>query len=179
MLSHELPTLAPLPDLENRLYDHSCNHLRTWLRFLSCGRLIENEIRSRLRREFNTTLPRYDLMAHLEKHPEGVKMSDLSKSLMVTNGNITGITDQLVKEGLVQRTKRPQDRRSSILKLTAKGLVQLAEISAAHNEWVCSVFGELPDQTIQQMLGALDELKVHSHAFTNASTHQADKSELI
>lgn len=171
MQTQELPTTELLPDLENRLHAHSCDHLRTWLRFLSCGRLIENEIRSRLRRDFNTTLPRYDLLAHLEKHPTGIKMSDLSKSLMVTNGNITGITDQLVKEGLVQRTKRPQDRRSSILKLTAKGRVQLAEISAAHNEWICSVFGALPGQTIHQMLGALDELKVHSHAFANTSTH--------
>lgn len=172
MLINDLPvnsTLSELPDLESRLNPGSCNHLRTWLRFLSCGRLIENEIRSRLRREFNTTLPRYDLMAHLEKHPKGIKMSDLSKHLMVTNGNITGITDQLVKEGFVQRTKLPQDRRSSLLKLTAKGRVQLAEISAAHNEWVCSIFGQLSDQTIQNMMGSLDELKMHSHLFTTAT----------
>ena len=106
-------------------------------------------------------------MAHLEKHPKGIKMSDLSRHLMVTNGNITGITDQLVKEGFVQRVKLPHDRRSSLLKLTAKGYVQLTEISAAHNEWICSVFGQLSDNTIQNLMGSLDELKTHSQLFSS------------
>lgn len=170
MLINDTPTeltSSKLPDLESRLTPTSCDHLRTWLRFLSCGRLIENEVRSRLRREFNTTLPRYDLMAHLEKHPKGIKMSDLSRHLMVTNGNITGITDQLVKEGLVQRIKLPHDRRSSLLKLTSKGYIQLAEISAAHNEWICSVFGQLPNSTIQQLMLSLNELKAQSQRFSS------------
>lgn len=172
MRINDLPThttLSEIPDLESRLNPGSCDHLRTWLRFLSCGRLIENEIRSRLRREFNTTLPRYDLMAHLEKHPKGIKMSDLSRLLMVTNGNITGITSQLIKEGLVQRTLLPQDRRSSLLKLTAKGRAQLARISAAHNQWVCSLFEQLPDQDLQHMMQSLDELKKHSLLFAEST----------
>lgn len=157
--------LSDQPDLESRLIPNSCDHLRTWLRFLSCGRLIESEIRSRLRREFNTTLPRFELLALLEKHPTGIKMSDISRHLMVTNGNITGITDQLVKDELIQRFKLPQDRRTSLLKLTAKGRVQLAEINAAHNDWVCSIFGQLSDPTIVNMLGSLNELKTLSQAF--------------
>lgn len=172
MLISDIPsqtTLSVLPDLESRLRPGSCDHLRTWLRFMSCGRLIENEIRSRLRREFNTTLPRYDLMAHLDKYPQGIKMTDLSRHLMVTNGNVTGVTDQLVKDGLVQRVKSSEDRRSSLLKLTAKGKVQLTAISAAHNEWICSVFGELSDESIENMLLSLDELKMHSHLFTSTS----------
>lgn len=172
MRINDLPThtaLSEIPDLESRLSPGSCDHLRTWLRFLSCGRLIENEIRSRLRREFNTTLPRYDLMAHLEKYPKGIKMSDLSRLLMVTNGNITGITSQLVKEGLIQRTLLPQDRRSSLLKLTAKGRTQLAQISAAYNQWVCSLFEQLPDQDLQHMMQSLDELKKHSLLFAEST----------
>ena len=169
MMINDIPaetTLTELPDLESRLNPTACDHLRTWLRFQSCNRLIENEIRSRLRKEFNTTLPRYDLMAHLEKFPKGIKMSDLSRHMMVTNGNITGITDQLVKDGYVQRVKLPQDRRSSLLKLTAKGRVHLAEINAAHNEWVCDLFGQLSDQTVQSMLSSLNELKMLYHLFT-------------
>lgn len=172
MLISDIPnntTLSALPDLESRLNPGSCNHLRTWLRFLSCSRLIENEIRGRLRREFNTTLPRYDLLAQLDKHPQGIKMSDLSRHLMVTNGNVTGVADQLVKEGLVQRTTSLKDRRSAILKLTTQGKKQLAIISAAHNDWVCSVFGELSDESIDNMLLSLDELKKHSHLFTATS----------
>src|SRR3546814_11880312 len=88
---------------------------------LTCCNLIESEIRGRLRTEFDTTLPRFDLMAQLQRAPEGMKMSELSRHMMVTNGNITGITDQLEKEGLVQRNKVLTDRRSSLIKLTAKG----------------------------------------------------------
>lgn len=168
MLINDIPTstlLSEQPDLESRLIPDSCEHLRTWLRFLSCGRLIESEIRSRLRRDFNTTLPRFELLALLEKHPTGIKMSDISRHLMVTNGNITGITDQLVKDELIQRFKLPQDRRTSLLKLTAKGRVQLAEINAAHNEWVCTLFGQLSASTITHMLGSLNELKSLSQTF--------------
>lgn len=154
------------PDLEGRLSSTSCHHLRTWLRYLSCGRLIENEIRSRLRREFNTTLPRYEVMAQLEQFPQGIKMSDLSRHMMVTNGNITGIADQLVKEGLVQRLKLPLDRRSSLLKLTSKGKQQLHAMSKAHDEWVCSVFGKLSEEHLDVMMSTLEELKKHSHEFT-------------
>ena len=96
-------------------------------------------------------------------------MSDLSRHMMVTNGNITGIADQLLKEGLVQRIKLPNDRRSSILKLTKKGLQQLHAISAAHNEWVCDVFGKLSDEHLQGMMASLDELKKHSIDFVQSS----------
>lgn len=145
--------------LENRLNAEACDHLRTWLRFLSCGRLIENDFRSRLRREFNTTMPRFDLMAHVEKHPAGIKMSELSQALMVTNGNVTGVTDQLVKDGFIERYKPETDRRSSLLTLTAAGKAELAKINTAYNEWVCTLFGQFSDQSIQAMMGFLDELK--------------------
>ena len=77
--------------------------LRLWLRMLTCTQLIERQVRNQLRLRFSTTLPRFDLMSQLERHPEGLKMNELSRRMMVTGGNITGITDQLVKEGLVQR----------------------------------------------------------------------------
>lgn len=172
MLLNDLPfasTQPDLPDLEGRLKPSACHHLRTWLRYLSCGRLIENEIRSRLRREFNTTLPRYEVMAQLEQFPQGIKMSDLSRHMMVTNGNLTGIADQLVKEGLVQRVQLPRDRRSALLKLTSKGQKHLQAMSNAHNEWVCSVFGKLSEAQIDAMMSSLEELKKHSQDFTQPS----------
>lgn len=156
-------------DLEARLQHSACSHLRTWYRLLSCSKLIENEVRSRLRRDFNTTLPRYDLMSHLEKHPEGILMGDLSRHLLVTNGNITGITDQLVKEGLVQRIKPTEDRRRSVIKLTEKGKITLNHIHDAHNEWICDLFGQLPDMEITHFLHGLDLLKSHSHNFASAT----------
>ena len=92
--------------------------LRLWLRMLSCTSLIERQVRSNLRREFDTTLPRFDLMAHLDRSPEGLRMGDLSRRMMVTSGNVTGITDQLEAEGLVMRVFSPEDRRSLIVRMT-------------------------------------------------------------
>ena len=97
--------------------DHQA--LRLWLRLLSCTVRIENKIRLRLRREFNTTLPRFDLMAQLERSAGGLRMNELSRQLMVSGGNVTGITDQLEREGLVVRTPCPGDRRAFTVKLTA------------------------------------------------------------
>lgn len=105
--SQNLPETAmtDMPDLESRAAPEDHHALRLWLRMLTCCNLIESEIRSRLRTEFDTTLPRFDLMAQLQRAPKGMKMGELSRHMMVTNGNITGITDQLEKEGLVIRTK--------------------------------------------------------------------------
>src|SRR5918992_4307458 len=95
--------------------DHSA--LRIWLRLLTCTQLIERQVRSRLREQFNTTLPRFDLMAQLARHPEGLKMNELSRLLMVTGGNVTAIVDQLEKEALVERLDEPSDRRAFRLPL--------------------------------------------------------------
>ena len=95
--------------------------LRIWLRLLTCTQLIERVVRSRLREQFGTTLPRFDLMAQLERHPEGLKMNELSRLLMVTGGNVTAIVDQLEKEGLVERLDEPADRRAFRIRLTRAG----------------------------------------------------------
>ena len=99
-------------DRETRATVEDHRALRLWLRLLTCSQLIERQVRSRLRSRFGITLPRFDLMSQLERHPEGLKMSELSRRMMVTGGNVTGIVDQLVKEGLVERVEDAADRRA-------------------------------------------------------------------
>ena len=106
-------------DLSSRLTQDHHQSLKLWLRMLSCTVRIENEIRTRMRATFDITLPRFDLMAQLERHPEGLRMGELSKRMMVTGGNITGITDQLEQEKLVLRVPDAKDRRVHTVKLTA------------------------------------------------------------
>jgi len=99
-------------DPESRVHRAHHDALRVWLRLFTCTQLIERTIRTRLRNEFNTTLPRFDLMAQLQRHPGGLKMGELSKRLLVTGGNVTAITDLLVAEGLVERAPIAGDRRA-------------------------------------------------------------------
>jgi DNA-binding MarR family transcriptional regulator len=117
--------------------------LRLWLRMLTTTNLVQAELRKRLREEFDTTLPRFDLMSQLERHPEGLKMTELSRRLMVTGGNVTGITDQLEKEGLVTREADPNDRRSISVRLTADGRALFDRMAIAHEQWVVEMFGGL------------------------------------
>lgn len=147
------------PDLESSTLPEDHHDLRLWLRMLTCCNLIEGEIRSRLRTEYSTTLPRFDLMAQLLRAPGGMKMSELSRRMMVTNGNITGITDQLEKEGLVERTKVASDRRSSLVKLTAKGRRVFRKMAQAHEQWIQSLFSGLSDSSRNALFDALGELK--------------------
>ena len=148
------------PDLESRAAPDDHHALRLWLRMLTCANLVESEIRSRLRTEFDTTLPRFDLMAQLQRAPKGMKMGELSRHMMVTNGNITGITDQLEKEGLVVRTKVESDRRSSVLKLTPQGKRTFARMARAHESWVTGMLDDLPEASRHAMYKALGELKL-------------------
>jgi DNA-binding MarR family transcriptional regulator len=148
-------------DLETRAKKGDHQALRLWLRLLSCTVRIENKIRLRLRREFNTTLPRFDLMAQLERTPGGLRMNELSRQLMVSGGNVTGITDQLEREGLVARTPCPGDRRAFTVKLTLIGLKRFREMAARHEQWIVELLGGLTREEQEMMNSELWKLKTY------------------
>ena len=139
--------------------DHSA--VKLWLRLLSCSTQIEQEIRSRLRQRFATTLPRFDYLAQLERHPEGLRMNALSRYLMVTGGNVTGLTDQLVGEGWVARVPDPLDRRSLIVRLTAEGKRHFLGMAEEHEAWLVEMFEGFDPQLKDQLYEALGRLRVH------------------
>jgi DNA-binding MarR family transcriptional regulator len=140
--------------------DHSA--LRIWLRLLTCTQLIEKRVRAGLREEFSTTLPRFDLMAQLERHPEGLKMNELSRLLMVTGGNITAIVDQLEKEGQVERLDDSADRRAFRIRLTRSGEKSFTEMARAHEQWVVELLGGLSRKEHDELLKLLAKLKQHA-----------------
>ena len=142
--------------------------LRLWLRLLTCTQLIETQVRSGLRDQFDTTLPRFDLMAQLERVPQGMKMGELSKRMMVTGGNVTGITDQLVNEGLVERIGDPVDRRAWIVKLTARGHKVFQEMASAHELWIVELLSGLSTRQSAQLYALLATLKKRATALVAA-----------
>ena len=146
-------------DLETRLTEQHHLALRTWLRMLSTTVKIETEIRTRLRNHFDITLPRFDLMAQLERHPKGLRMGELSKRMMVTSGNITGIADQLEKEGLVTRVVDQNDRRSYSLKLTRAGLATFKKMAQVHEMWVGELLDGLEPEQQHNLLQLLSKVK--------------------
>jgi len=150
-----------LVDLETRATRGDHQALRLWLRLLSCTVRIENHVRGGLRQDFETTLPRFDLMAQLERHPDGLRMSEVSKRLMVSGGNVTGITDQLEREGLVMRTLDRSDRRALTVKLTETGLKRFREMAARHELWIVELFRGLSSEEKQLMFHLLQKLKAH------------------
>lgn len=158
---HALKSMPAALDAETRLHDDHHASLRLWLRLLSCTNQIESRIRQRLQSAFNTTLPRFDLMAQLERAPEGLKMSELSQRLMVTGGNVTGITDGLEKEGLVVREVDAADRRVYRVKLTSEGARQFRRMACEHEQWIIDIFSALSSRQKKQILELLGELKMH------------------
>ena len=148
-------------DLETRAKKGDHQALRLWLRLLSCTVRIENKIRLRLRREFSTTLPRFDLMAQLERNTGGLRMNELSERLMVSGGNVTGITDQLEREGLVSRTPCPGDRRAFTVKLTGTGLKRFRQMAAQHELWIIELLGGLGRDEKETMINELGKVKAH------------------
>lgn len=123
-------------------------HLRLWLQMLRVTRHVEAQLRERLRREFGTTLPRFDVLAALDRAPEGLSMTELSRALKVSNGNVTGIVDRLVADALVTRARGAHDRRSSRVALTAAGKEQFARMARVHASWIDEILAPLgPDDT--------------------------------
>jgi DNA-binding MarR family transcriptional regulator len=149
-------------DLEARAHSEHPDELRLWLRLLTCTQQIERQVRAGLREQFDTTLPRFDLMAQLERAPEGVKMNELSRRMMVTGGNVTGITDQLVAEGLVERTPVEGDRRAFRVRLTAKGRSQFNAMAEQHAQWIVDAFSSLGVRDVATLHRLLGKVKQHT-----------------
>lgn len=150
-------------DLEARAHSEHPDELRLWLRLLTCTQLIEKQVRNGLREQFTTTLPRFDLMSQLERAPDGMKMNELSRRMMVTGGNVTGITDQLVTEGLVERVKVEGDRRVWRVRLTARGHTTFNEMAQQHESWIVEAFAGLSPKEVAQLHKLLGKVKQHTN----------------
>lgn len=157
---HDAGTL-PL-DAETKAAERPADHkaeLRLWLRLLTCTNLIEGEVRRRLREDFDVTLPRFDLLAQLDKAPGGMTLGELSKRMMVTNGNVTGLVDRLVADGLIARRPSPTDRRAQIVSLTAEGRRAFRAMARAHEGWIASLFADLDGEEIEWLMRLLAKIK--------------------
>ena len=148
-------------DMEARGHSEHPQALRLWLRMLTLTQLVEKQVRTELRAQFETTLPRFDLMAQLERNPDGLKMNELSRRMMVTGGNVTGITDQLEAEGLVERAEVEGDRRAYLVRLTPKGRQQFNAMAQAHEAWIVDAFASLSARDIQTLHALLGKVKDH------------------
>ena len=133
--------------------------LRLWLRMISCSMKMESILSQRLRKEFKTSMARFDVMSQLERFPDGLTMSELSRRLIVSNGAITGLVDKLAAAGLVTRREDPRDRRSAIVRLTRKGRDNFLRMARRHEEWVVSILGELSSEAQSELLQNLTLLQ--------------------
>ena len=148
-------------DAETRLMRDDHTAIRLWLRMLATNRLVETRTRRLLQERYATTLPRFDLMAQLERAPKGLKMGELSRRMMVTGGNVTGITDLLEREGLVERAADPADRRATLVRLTGAGRRAFAAMAAEHERWIVESFRALSGREMATMAALLARLKTH------------------
>ena len=151
--------------------DHAV--LRLWLRLLASTTQIENEVRRRLRERFGISLARFDYMAQLDRAKDGLKMSELSRLLMVTGGNVTGLTDELARDGLVSREASPADRRAWIVRLTPKGKSAFAAMAEEHERWIRELFAGLDAPAVAAVHAHLGTLRVHLLEKLNPSEAEA------
>jgi DNA-binding MarR family transcriptional regulator len=156
--------MQPVVDLESRATHDDHLSVRVWLRLLACTNLVESRVSAELRDAFETTLPRFDFLSQLERNPAGLRMTEISKRMMVTGGNITRIADQLLSEGLISRTVAPGDRRASIVRLSAAGRRAFAEMARRHERWIVELFGGLTETERTQLYALLAKLKRHLNA---------------
>jgi DNA-binding MarR family transcriptional regulator len=141
-----------------RPHDHK-DELRLWLRLFTCKELIEADVRRRLRDTFDVTLPRFDLMAQLDRTPKGMTLGELSQRMMVSNGNVTGLVDRLVEQGLINRKPSPKDRRAQIVSLTAQGRKVFRSMARTNGDWMGEFFADLSSDDIDALMRLLAKTK--------------------
>ena len=176
----ETPPSSLILDRETKASERPGDHkdeLRLWLRMLTCSTLIETDIRNRLREEFKTTLPRFDLMAQLDKSVVGMTVGEVSQRLMVSNGNVTAVVAGLVTDGLVDKRSAPQDRRVQILTLTAQGRKVFRAMAERHEDWIAELFAGLDQPAIAQLFRLLGDTKTSLHRAIAGRAGEAAKGD--
>ena len=153
----------PIPlDAETKVAERPHDHkdeLRLWLRLFTCKEVVESEVRRRLRERFNLTLPRFDLMAQLDRTPKGMTFGELSQRMMVSNGNVTGLVDRLDVQGLIDRQPSRTDRRAQIVRLTPEGRRFFRAMARENGDWIGDMFAELSQNEIETLLRLLAKTK--------------------
>lgn len=149
----------PIPEKHDGELDDRSS-VRIWLRLLSCTMTIEKIVQRRLTEQFETTLPRFDVLAALERRPDGMMMGELSRALLVSNGNVTAIVRKLSEEGHVSTETLPADRRTSIVRLSPEGRRHFSALSRAHHDWVDGLLAGLGAQDRETLYTALGQLKL-------------------
>ena len=152
--------MRPGAKLDRNIRGGDKPELRLWLRLLTCTNLLEGEIRRRLRQEFATTLPRFDLLAQLDRTSGGLTLTELSNRMMVSNGNLTGLVDRLVGNNLVERLPDPDDGRSTRVALTALGKKHFDAMTPAHESWINGMLEGLDKDDIGHLHHLLGKLKI-------------------
>jgi DNA-binding MarR family transcriptional regulator len=142
--------------------------LRLWLRLLTCTNLIEGEIRTRLRDTFGVTLPRFDLMAQLDRASDGMTLSAVSRRMMVSNGNVTGLVERLVESGHLERRTAEHDRRAQVIRLTELGRVEFRAMAAAHEAWIADIFSGLDRPELDELMRLLAKTKTSARTSLEA-----------
>lgn len=149
-------------DSETKVAEAPADHgdeLRLWLRLLTCSTLVETEVRRRLREEFDFTLPRFDLLAQLERAEDGMVLGEISKRMMVSAGNLTALVERLVESGHVSRTTSPTDRRVQIIALTDFGRTAFRKMADRHGDWIGDLFKDLSSHDRLALIDELGKLK--------------------
>jgi DNA-binding MarR family transcriptional regulator len=162
---------APL-DAETKVAERPHDHkdeLRLWLRLFACKEVIEGEVRRRLRDTFDVTLPRFDLMSQLYRAPKPMTLGELSQRMMVSNGNVTGLVDRLVEQGLLSRRPSPKDRRAQLVSLTAEGRRFFRAMARANGEWIGDLFSDLSANEIEMLMRLLAKAKTSARKAIGAS----------
>ena len=162
--------------LEARVEDEHHLALKLWLRLLATSTQIEIAIRARLRERFGISLARFDYLAQVYRHAGGLRMNLLTKNLMVTGGSVTGLTDELEKEGLVSRDADPDDRRSVRVRLTAAGRRTFERMAQEHEGWVIELFGVFGPAQKQDLYDQLGRLRLHLAALDAAADPRKEKA---
>jgi DNA-binding MarR family transcriptional regulator len=163
-------------DAESKVAERPQDHkleLRLWLRLLASANLIEVEVRRRLRERFGTTLPRFDLLAQLERVEDGLLLGELSRRMMVSNGNVTGLVERLGRSGLIERNVLEADRRAVRVRLTQKGREVFAEMAAAHADWIGELFAGLSEVEQTALWSRLGTLKASVLAASKRAERRA------
>lgn len=165
-------------DLEATLRDpakDNASELRLWLRMLSCTNRVSNEVRSRLRGEFGVTLPRFDLLAQLDRERDGLRLGELSRRLMVTNGNVTGLVGRLVAEGLIRRDT-DADRRAAVVRLTPHGKATFRKMALAHDAWLKEILSEVDKASLARLMDGLAQIKRSVALHTTGQGQEGDET---
>jgi len=134
-----------------------------WLALLRTHARLWDHTEVRMRHDSGLTMPRYDVLMHLDLAGGRLGLSDLAAAIVLSPSGLSKLLDRMESSDLLRREPDPSDARSTFAKITPRGRSLVRKARGGHHAWLQQAFGDaLDDRDVADLVRIMSRLAANA-----------------